>query len=160
MLHPPAPYADIIFNYYMRHRPKHILNRRHAYSDNFYGLTARTRISPVAWLSALNSTATCIEILSRARNQGNGLAKVQLFEYRNAHIPDLQQCSRSDVKKFEQLGSELLNGCSPGDTLTRIDELVAAVFANWRLKLPTVYGIFDEIDQRARKPRESAACLG
>jgi hypothetical protein len=160
MLHRPAPRAQIIFNYYMRNRPRHILNPRHAYSDNFYGLIAREGISPVAWLGALNSTATCIEILSRSRNQGNGLAKVQLFEYRDVHVPDLRICSRSEVRKFEQLGLELLDRDSPGGTLRRIDELVAAVFPDSRLKLPTLYDIFAETDQKARKPKEAAACLG
>lgn len=160
MLHRRPPYAQLIFNYYMRNRPKHIFNPRHAYSDNFYGLVARSPISSLAWLSALNSTAVCIEILSRARNQGSGLAKVQLFEYRNVHIPDLRLCSRSEVRKFEQLGLELLDCDSRGGTLTRIDELVASVFPDSRLKLPTLYDILAETDQKARKPKEATACLG
>jgi hypothetical protein len=160
MLHRPVPYAAIIFNYYLRRRPKHILNPRHGYSDNFYGLTAREHVSAFAWVAALNSTAACIEILFRARNQGNGLAKVQLFEYRNTHVPDLQQCPRPDLKKFEELGVELLDGPQPTDTLRRIDELVAAVFADSRLKSPILYDIFHDIDQKARKPKESAECFG
>jgi adenine-specific DNA-methyltransferase len=144
----------------MRNRPRHILSPYHAYSDNFYGLIAREPISPVAWLGALNSTAACIEILSRSRNQGNGLAKVQLFEYRNVYFPDLRMCSRYDVGKFEQLGLELLDRDSPSGVLRRIDELVAAVFADSRLKLPTLYNIFAETDEKARKPKEAATCLG
>ncbi len=162
MLHRPAPLSGIIFNYYMRNRPKHILNPRHPYSDNFYGLSARARarISPVAWLSVLNSTATCIEILARARNQGNGLAKVQLFEYRNAHVPDLRCCSRHEVREFERLGLELLDDHTQDGTLRRIDELLATVFSDSRLKLPTLYDTFAEVDQRARKPRETIRWAG
>jgi len=160
MLHRRPPYAKLIFNYYMRNRPKHILNPRHAYSDNFYGLAARQGISPLAWLAALNSTAVCIEILSKARNQGSGLAKVQLFEYRSTNIPNLQACSPSEVREFEQLGLELLDRDPPAGALRCIDELVAAVFSDSRLKMPTLYEIFAETDQNARKPKEAAACLG
>lgn len=160
MLHRRPPYAEIIFNYYMRNRPKHILNPHHPYSDNFYGLIARTRISPLAWLAVLNSTAVCIEILSRARNQGSGLAKVQLFEYRNVRVPNLQLCSRSEVRKFEILGEKLAEHEAPQGILRRIDELLATLFLDSRLKLPSLYDIFAEADERARKPREAIACLG
>jgi hypothetical protein len=160
MLHRPAPYAGIVFNYYIRRRPKHILNLSHAYSDNFYGLTPREGIPVPAWLAVLNSTASCIEILSTARNQGNGLAKVQLFEYRKAYIPNLRQCSRRDIRKFEQLGGALVSGTDPQATIKRIDEAVAAVFADSRLRSPTLYDIFAEVDEKARKPRDTAECLG
>ena len=167
MLHRPAPYAGIVFNYYIRRRPKHILNLSHAYSDNFYGLapreyslTLREAVPMLAWLAALNSTAACIGILSMARNQGSGLAKVQLFEYRKAHVPDLGQCSGPDIKKFEGLGNALVNGMDPRGTIRRIDETVAAVFSDSHLRSPTLYDIFAEIDKKARKPRDSAECLG
>lgn len=160
MLHRRPPYAQIIFNYYMRNRPKHILSPRHAYADNFYGLVARGKISPLAWLAVLNSTAVCVEILSRARNQGSGLAKVQLFEYRSVHVPNLQLCSLSEVRKFELLGKELLDRASPKLTLRQIDEVLANVFLDSRLRLPGLYDIFAETDKRARKPREAVACLG
>src|SRR5271165_282118 len=160
MVHRPAPHADIVFNYYIRHRPKHILNPHYAYSDNFYGLTAHERISTLAWVAVLNSAATCIEILCRARNQGNGLAKVQLFEYRYVSVPDLQQCSRRDLKKIEELGGELLEQSQPINTLRGVDKLIAAVFADSRLKTPTLYQMFDEVDQKARKPKETTGWLG
>jgi hypothetical protein len=160
MLHRPAARSQIIFNYYMRNRPKHILNPRRAYSDNFYGLTSLARISPIAWLSVLNSTAACIEVLARARNQGNGLAKVQLFEYRNAYIPDLRHCSRNEIREFERLGYNLLDSQTHDSTLRRVDELVAAVFSDSRLKLPTMYDIFAEVDQKARKPKETPRWVG
>jgi hypothetical protein len=160
MLHRPAPQAEIVFNYYLRRRPRHIINCGFAYSDNFYGLTSRAPVATPAWLAVLNSTAACIEILSRARNQGSGLAKVQLFEYRNAYIPNIGGCSRRDSARFQELGVALLNAPDPWAAIALIDEAIAAVFADPRLKPPMLNEIFAEVNERARKPRDAFECPG
>ena len=160
MLHRPAPYAEIVLNYYIRHRPKHITTSGFAYSDNFYGLTSRASVPTLAWLAALNSTAACVEILFRARNQGSGLAKVQLFEYRNAHIPNLTEFSRRDVQELQKLGLSLLNAVDPRPIIRCIDRAIAAVFGDSRLRPPTLEGIFTDVDERARKPKDTIECLG
>ncbi len=157
MLHRQAPYANLIFNYYIRNRPKHILNSSLPYSDNFYGLSIQGAVPAVAWLAVLNSTAACVEVLSRARNQGSGLAKIQLFEYRNVKIPNLENCSSQEVRMFEQLGRELLHDRASDDTIRCIDELIGSVFQDTRLGLSTLYDTFAEVDQKARKPREAIA---
>ncbi|MGA2881617.1 MAG: hypothetical protein ABSG13_21915, partial [Bryobacteraceae bacterium] len=64
------------------------------------------------------------------------------------------------IRKFEQLGGALVSGTDPQATIKRIDEAVAAVFADSRLRSPTLYDIFAEVDEKARKPRDTAECLG
>jgi hypothetical protein len=134
MYHRPAPFAPIVFNYYLRNRPRHIFNPSRAYSDNFYGLTPRDEIFPLAILASLNSTAVCFDILTRGRNQGNGLLKIQLFEYREVRVPNLIKCSKSDVQILHNLGTELIERPKSAEsTLLRIDEAIAAIFADSRL---------------------------
>jgi adenine-specific DNA-methyltransferase len=53
-LHREAPHAPLVFNYYLRSRPRHIFNPDRAYSDNFYGLTVPDGLSPLAVLAVLN----------------------------------------------------------------------------------------------------------
>ncbi|MEL7659197.1 MAG: hypothetical protein AAGU75_25175, partial [Bacillota bacterium] len=85
-IHRKAPYAPLVFNYYLRNRPRHIYNPLRAYSDNFYGLSPLEG-DALAWLAVMNSTSVCAEIMAHSRNQGNGLAKIQLFEYRRILVP-------------------------------------------------------------------------
>lgn len=139
-VHTPPPTAPIIFNYYMRKRPRHILNDR-CYSDNFYGLTPRTG-SPLAWLAILNSTAVCVETLSHARTQGGGLSKIQLFEYRQVSVPDLASFKEEDVALLEGLGLELISSKDQGaDALAEIDNLIFRVFGDERLAPGTLWEV-------------------
>ena len=125
-LHREAPFAPIVFNYYLRNRPRHIFNPHHAYSDNFYGLPVEDGVPPLAWLAALNTTAVGAEIMARSRNQGDGLAKIQLFEYREVKIPNLKLCSASELAAFESLGTELIERPHLAlETIRRADELLA-----------------------------------
>ncbi|WP_205904326.1 hypothetical protein, partial [Pseudomonas viridiflava] len=39
--HGSAPWAPLIFNYFLRRRPKHVFNPERIYSDNFYGSSPR-----------------------------------------------------------------------------------------------------------------------
>ena len=152
--HGAAPTAPIIFNYYLRHRPKHIYNPVRAYSDNFYGLTPTGSISPLAWLAALNSTASVIGILERARNQGAGLAKVQLFEYRSARVIDLSVWSTKNLQRMEKLGAELVSGRPAAPLLRRIDALVASVLGESFYAPAHLSSVLNEVERRARRPKE------
>lgn len=154
MYHRSAPYAPIVFNYYIRNRPRHIFNPARAYSDNFYGLVARQDISPLASLATLNSTAVCFDILARSRNQGNGLAKIQLFEYREVLVPNLLKCSKRDLRTLHDLGAELVERPQLAEsTLLRIDEAIAAIFANSQLHPPTLKRLLSEIHHQARRKK-------
>src|SRR5699024_7423879 len=74
----------IIFNYYVRSNPRHLLNKNNLpVADNFYGISPNDFPIKMAWL-LLNTDIYLNCILSNSRSQGNGLRKLQLYEYRNA----------------------------------------------------------------------------
>ena len=93
--------GPLCFNYYLRNRPRHILNLLgYAISDNYY-VSFPLDEFPVkaAWI-LLNSDLFLIPILAKARNQGHGLKKLQAYEYRSALVPNWRRLS---VKKIETL---------------------------------------------------------
>ena len=57
-------------------------------------------INHAAALALLNSTAVCVDVLARSRNQGGGLAKLQLFEYRETRVPDWTAFSKKALARF------------------------------------------------------------
>lgn len=97
ILHKPIR-GPILFNYYVRNQPKHLLNPNLLISsDNFYVSSPRNGFPDlVAWM-LLNSTlySNCIKI--GGRNQGNGLIKLQLYEYKDSIVPDWRLLSSSQV---------------------------------------------------------------
>lgn len=154
MFHSAAPVAPLLFNYYIRNRPKHIYNSRRAYSDNFYGCIPRTDRAPLlSWLAALNSTLSSIGIMEQARNQGAGLAKLQLFEYRLAKVVDLDDWARPDVKAMEELGAELISTSAPDEVIKKIDQLVFSVLGNIKLQPTTLNSVLDNVCALAKKPK-------
>jgi hypothetical protein len=156
MLHRIAPHAPVLFNYYIRKRPRHLYNPTRAYSDNFYGLTPPEGVPALATLAALNSTVVCCEILNRARNQGSGLAKIQLFEYRDVYVPDLRKYRAQDLDAMEALGRELVE--VPGnseDTIIRIDRLIADIHNDPKLESGELKDLFSRADRKARRPKEA-----
>jgi adenine-specific DNA-methyltransferase len=161
MLHQTAPYAPILFNYYIRNRPRHIYNPKRFYSDNFYGLLMPNGVSPFACLATLNSTIVCGEILARARNQGNGLAKIQLYEYRDVIVPNLTKLPKKDVAALDRLGRELVERHERAEHIVvKIDTLIADIFAEPRLAPKRVRKFFSRADLNARRPKETRSCLG
>lgn len=128
-IHPPAPFAPILFNYYLRAHPHHIYNqRRRAYADNFYGLTLLRGGSnglQIA-IAILNSSLANADILAQARDQGSGLAKVQLFEYRRVYIADWEGFSRRNQRRLESLGAELIDKGLRPQIVRRINGVIAA----------------------------------
>lgn len=160
--HREAPFAPLLFNYYLRNRPRHIFNAERGYADNFYGLCPRFSASPLAWLAVLNSTAVCASILEHSRNQGAGLAKIQLFEYRRAQVPDLQSLKTLDVRRLTVLGESLCRRSSLG-TLGQIDEALYRVYSDPMLKPSRIRELYAELDIEARQPKsrsEELTCLG
>lgn len=156
MFHRAAPFAPIVFNYYLRNRPKHIYNPKRVYSDNFYGLVMPKGHSPFASLAVLNSSIVSAGILAKARNQGNGLAKIQLFEYREVYVPDVTQCAKNDIKKLDVLGVELTQRSGSSEaTIRQIDNLIASIFSDPRLKSERVQELFLKADLKARRPKEA-----
>ena len=146
--------APIIFNYYLRNRPRHINNNR-IFSDNFYGLTPLSESSPLsAWIAVLNSTAACVEILSRARNQGSGLAKVQLFEYRKAAILNVSELDLRDQQMLSKLGERLLLGREdPSVVIDEIDNAIHEIAGDASLKQKSLVKSLRDIQATSRMPK-------
>lgn len=156
MTHPRAPRAPILFNYYLRNRPRHIYNPDRAYSDNFYGLIMKNGISPLAALASLNSTAVCAAIFAGARNQGNGLAKIQLFEYRQVCVPNLMKCSKSDIRRLDQLGRRLISSRqSYQQIITQIDMLLYNIFNHPRLHPARAKRLYETANLQSCRPKET-----
>lgn len=93
--------CQICFNYYVRDKPRHLLNRtKNSVSDNFYACTVKRNFpARAAWI-LLNSDQYLTAILGSGRNQGNGLTKIQAFEYRTARVPDWSKLSAGAVRRL------------------------------------------------------------
>lgn len=156
-VHGVAPYAPVIFNYYLRNRPRHLYNPAFAYSDNFYGATPPEGISPLVLLAVMNSTAVATCLLENARNQGNGLAKLQLFEYRRALMPDLSLI-RGDIKLLAGLTAygESLVQCptNASEIISKVDHLLASHYADSRLDPAYLTDAYLAADRNSRRPRQ------
>jgi|688.fasta_scaffold30356_2 methylase of polypeptide subunit release factors len=101
--------GPILFNYYIRKSPRHLWNASNvAVADNFY-VSAPTDGFPaeVAWL-LLNADKYLEPIVSASRNQGNGLQKLQLFEYKNVVVPDWRLLPGKEVAKLLRLSRTLI----------------------------------------------------
>lgn len=128
-IHPEPPFAKIIFNYYLRNRPRHIFNPNRAYSDNFYGLNIPEDIPVFACLAVLNSTSVCNEIIALSRSQGNGLYKIQLFEYREVYIPDVSKMKTKEIQLLQDLGKSLVEKPAQStETINEIDDLIWKIY--------------------------------
>ncbi|MBO9655187.1 MAG: N-6 DNA methylase [Agrobacterium tumefaciens] len=151
--HRDAPKDPILFNYYLRRRPRHILNgNQRAYSDNFYGLTPHDDGSIHAWLALLNATTSVIELLRRSRNQGSGLAKIQLYEYRQCEIVDIREWSLRDRGVLNDLGKELTCTLQPEKTIFKIDQFIATQLGDTGLSPHHLAEALAEADKRAKSP--------
>lgn len=83
--------GKIIFNYYIRDKPRFLWNPENVYiSDNFYVVDPILKGSVTVeaiWL-LLNSDLYMEEFIKSARSQGNGLLKLQLFEFKETRVLD------------------------------------------------------------------------
>ncbi|MBE0469951.1 MAG: N-6 DNA methylase [Methyloprofundus sp.] len=90
--------GPISFNYYIRDAARHLFNPENiAVSDNFYVSIPKDDFpSEAAWL-LLNSSVYLDMIVSAARNQGNGLSKLQLYEYNQVRLPDWRKLPKEQI---------------------------------------------------------------
>ena len=124
--HPAAPKAPILFNYYFRARPRHIYNPENIeYADNYYGISPINGLPHAVAFALLNSTSVIMELQECSRRQGNGLQKLQLFEYREAWVPKASIFSVEQVRQLEifgeQLASEVTINCK---IISQIDKII------------------------------------
>ena len=99
--------GNFIFNYYLRNNIDFIYNpNKFLSSDNFYILNIKD--NELANFSILNSSFTRLNTLGKSRSQGNGLRKIQLYEFKEVKIIDFNKLSEPSIKKLELLGKELM----------------------------------------------------
>lgn len=109
--------APIIFNYYVRGEPRHLLNEALIpVADNFFAAKPIGISSRAAWL-LLNTDVYRDALLQAARNQGNGLVKLQLYEYKGARVPDWRRFDNNFLKTIEAVSQEL----ELGNESTRVE---------------------------------------
>lgn len=100
--------GNFIFNYYLRNNIDFIYNPNNFLSsDNFYILNIKD--NELANFAILNSSFTRLCTLSNSRSQGNGLRKIQLYEFKEVKVIDVNKLSKHTIKKLELLGKELMN---------------------------------------------------
>ncbi len=98
--------GNIIFNYYLRKNIDFILNNEMYYSsDNFYIINIDKEL--LANFAILNSSFTKLSVLRNSRNQGNGLRKVQLYEFKEVQMIDLAMLSKTAIKSLAVLANKL-----------------------------------------------------
>jgi len=99
--------GNFIFNYYLRNNIDFIYNpNKHLSSDNFYSVNIED--SELAYLAIFNSSLTRLNILNNSRSQGNGLRKIQLYEFKEVKIIDIRNISNKSINKLEELGKSLM----------------------------------------------------
>ncbi|WP_411898037.1 Eco57I restriction-modification methylase domain-containing protein [Elizabethkingia occulta] len=99
--------GNFIFNYYLRNNIDFIYNpNKFLSSDNFYILNIKD--NELANLAILNSSFTRLNTLSNSRSQGNGLRKIQLYEFKEVKVFDVNKLSEQTVNKLNLLGKELM----------------------------------------------------
>lgn len=119
-LHHPKITGPILFNYFVRSNPRHILNhRRYCASDNFYVSFPRHGIGvEFAWF-LLNSPQYLNAIMLNARAQGHGLKKLQLTDYLNAEIPDWRLASEASIRVATEAARRYVRSKTPAHEIQR-----------------------------------------
>lgn len=100
--------GNFIFNYYLRNNIDFIYNpNKFLSSDNFYILNIQN--DELAYFAILNSSFTRLNTLSNSRSQGNGLRKIQLYEFKEVKAIDIKKLSETAISRLKLLGEELMN---------------------------------------------------
>lgn len=113
--------GPIVFNYYIRNAPRHLWNMGNvALSDNFYVSNPLGDFpAEVAWL-LLNSDSYLNSLTDSARNQGSGLLKLQLYEYKQVMVPDWRRLSNRKIKALSDKALNLISDGAAYDTVRKI----------------------------------------
>jgi adenine-specific DNA-methyltransferase len=98
--------GNLLFNYYLRKNIDFLLNEElHYSSDNFYILNVEKDL--LANFAILNSSFTRISVLLHSRNQGNGLRKIQLYEFKDIPVIDSNKLSNETIAQLEIAAEKL-----------------------------------------------------
>lgn len=121
--------GNFIFNYYLRNNIDFIYNpNKHLSSDNFYSVNIEQ--SELAYLAILNSSFTRLNILNNSRSQGNGLRKIQLYEFKEVKVIDIKNISSETIKELEGLGKSLMTSNRYDDQQNEIIEQIDSILLN------------------------------
>jgi adenine-specific DNA-methyltransferase len=120
----------ILFNYYIRNAPRHLWNPTNvAVSDNFYASVPKGDFpEEVAWL-LLNSKPYLTKLIAAARNQGNGLLKLQLYEYKCVGVPDWRALPKRKLSSLMKNAKALIQSGATYENVRMIaDKEVKGLF--------------------------------
>lgn len=93
----------IIFGYAFRKRIKFYLNNNNNYvSDNFYYINSKIFDAKVL-IHLLNSRTFIDLIIKKSRNQGSGLRKIQLYEFKEIKIPNWGKLNKKKINNLSKL---------------------------------------------------------
>lgn len=121
--------GNFIFNYYLRNNIDFIYNpNKHLSSDNFYSVNIEQ--SELAYLAILNSSFTRLNILNNSRSQGNGLRKIQLYEFKEVKVIDIKNISSETIKELEGLGKSLMTSNRYDNQQNEIIEQIDSILLN------------------------------
>ncbi len=121
--------GNFIFNYYLRNNIDFIYNpNKHLSSDNFYSVNIEN--SELAYLAILNSSLTRLNILNNSRSQGNGLRKIQLYEFKEIKVVDIKSISSQSVNELEMLGKSLMITNRYDNQQSKIIEQIDSILLN------------------------------
>ncbi|MCH4551368.1 Eco57I restriction-modification methylase domain-containing protein [Aestuariibaculum lutulentum] len=126
--------GNFIFNYYLRNNIDFIYNpNKHLSSDNFYSVNIEQ--SELAYLAILNSSFTRLNILNNSRSQGNGLRKIQLYEFKEVKVIDIKNISSETIKELEGLGKSLMTSNrydnQQNEIIKQIDSILLNEYNNY-----------------------------
>lgn len=121
--------GNFIFNYYLRNNIDFIYNpNKHISSDNFYSINIEH--SELAYLAILNSSLTRLNVLNNSRSQGNGLRKIQLYEFKEVKVIDIKNISSETIKELEGLGKSLMTSNRYDNQQNEIIEQIDSILLN------------------------------
>jgi len=117
--------GNFIFNYYMRDNIHFIYNPLMINSsDNFYNMYIKDHV--LGNLCILNSGFTRYALMRYGRMQGKGLFKIQLYEFNEVPVIDINKLSPEAIVSLEKLGERLLytDRRHPDDIIKHIDDIL------------------------------------
>lgn len=123
--------GPLAFNYYIRNAPRHLWNIDNvALADNFYVSNPIGDFpAEVAWL-LLNSDIYLDKLTDSARNQGNGLLKLQLYEYKQVLVPDWRRLPNSIINELQQNAQYLIDDGANYQSVRRVANELSKEFLN------------------------------
>lgn len=102
--------GKVVFNYFIRNDTRHLLNLNETpVSDNFYCAKFETPEDAIVFWCIMNTDYCKRKLLEESRPQGNGLRKLQLFEYARVRIPDFRKFPKRSINQIVSIGTRVID---------------------------------------------------